>query len=270
METGAITEYIDVAQLVLYVFWAFFFGLIVYLRREDRREGYPLENEKGPGADPGFLFVPRPKTFVPLHGDHVVSKPDGARDTRSLAAHPAAPWPGAPLVPEGDPMQAGVGPGAWAERADVPDLTVDGAPKIVPLRAAPGFGVEARDPDPRGMTVYGCDGVAGGVVRDLWLDRADVMFRYLEVEVAAEVGAGAAAEAGGEQPLRSILLPVNFAQVDGARRRVRVLAVKGEHFAGAPVRRESDQVTLLEEERAVAYFGAGFLYADRARQEPLL
>jgi photosynthetic reaction center H subunit len=40
--TGAITGYVDVAQLALYAFWAFFFGLILYLRREDRREGYPL------------------------------------------------------------------------------------------------------------------------------------------------------------------------------------------------------------------------------------
>ncbi len=258
METGAITEYVDVAQLVLYAFWLFFFGLIVYLRREDRREGYPLENERGPGPHPGFLFVPEPKTFVSLHGGRVTAKPDGARDTRALAAHPATPWPGAPLLPDGDPMQAGVGPGAWAERADEPDLTVDGAPKILPLRVATEFGVEPHDPDPRGMTVYGCDAVSGGTVQDLWVDRADMMFRYLEVE------------AGTPEAPHSVLLPINFAQIDGARRRVRVVAVKGEHFAGAPVRRQADQVTLLEEERAVAYFGAGLLYADAARQEPLL
>ena len=30
MQTGAITPYIDVAQLVLYMFWSFFFGLIYY------------------------------------------------------------------------------------------------------------------------------------------------------------------------------------------------------------------------------------------------
>ena len=29
MGTGAITQYIDVAQIVLYLFWAFFAGLIV-------------------------------------------------------------------------------------------------------------------------------------------------------------------------------------------------------------------------------------------------
>ena len=45
MTTGAITGYIDVAQLVLYVFWIFFIGLVIYLRREDKREGYPLEAE---------------------------------------------------------------------------------------------------------------------------------------------------------------------------------------------------------------------------------
>ena len=28
MDTGAITQYVDVAQLVLYAFWIFFFGLI--------------------------------------------------------------------------------------------------------------------------------------------------------------------------------------------------------------------------------------------------
>jgi photosynthetic reaction center H subunit len=42
METGAITSYIDVAQVVLYAFWIFFAGLIYYLHQEDKREGYPL------------------------------------------------------------------------------------------------------------------------------------------------------------------------------------------------------------------------------------
>ena len=33
MGTGAITQYVDVAQIVLYMFWAFFAGLIYYLVR---------------------------------------------------------------------------------------------------------------------------------------------------------------------------------------------------------------------------------------------
>ncbi|MBT5489522.1 MAG: photosynthetic reaction center subunit H, partial [Halieaceae bacterium] len=31
MGTGAITEYMDLAQLALYVFWIFFFSLVIYL-----------------------------------------------------------------------------------------------------------------------------------------------------------------------------------------------------------------------------------------------
>ena len=38
MPTGAITSEIDVAQVVLYAFWFFFAGLIIYLRKEDKRE----------------------------------------------------------------------------------------------------------------------------------------------------------------------------------------------------------------------------------------
>ena len=39
MGTGAITQYIDVAQLVLYVFWIFFAGLIYYLRARGQARG---------------------------------------------------------------------------------------------------------------------------------------------------------------------------------------------------------------------------------------
>ena len=68
MGTGAITSYIDVAQLALYAFWIFFAGLIVYLRREDKREGYPLESDRSGGRIKvqGFPAVPAPKTFT-LH-----------------------------------------------------------------------------------------------------------------------------------------------------------------------------------------------------------
>ena len=37
MGTGAITQYVDVAKLVLYAFWIFFFGLIYYLIRDNHR-----------------------------------------------------------------------------------------------------------------------------------------------------------------------------------------------------------------------------------------
>src|ERR1700755_1464410 len=50
-----LTAYMDVAQVVLYGFWIFFAGLIFYLRREDKREGYPLQYE-GAGPRSGGWF----------------------------------------------------------------------------------------------------------------------------------------------------------------------------------------------------------------------
>jgi len=69
MPKGAITGYIDVAQIVLYAFWIFFAGLILYLRREDKREGYPLESERSSRVKvQGFPPMPSPKTFLLPHG----------------------------------------------------------------------------------------------------------------------------------------------------------------------------------------------------------
>ena len=41
---GNITGYVDLAQILLYVFWIFFAGLIYYLVQEGHREGYPMES----------------------------------------------------------------------------------------------------------------------------------------------------------------------------------------------------------------------------------
>ena len=46
MPSAAITGYIDVAQVVLYMFWVFFAGLVYYLHRENKREGYPLDSDR--------------------------------------------------------------------------------------------------------------------------------------------------------------------------------------------------------------------------------
>jgi photosynthetic reaction center H subunit len=261
MSTGAINSYIDVAQVVLYAFWAFFFGLIYYLRREDKREGYPLESdwtERSPRMlAQGFPEMPDPKVFRLANGA-TVEAPRAWTETRELRATPAGGWPGAPLVPTGDPMLDGVGPAAYAERADVPDTTVEGLPRIVPLRVAAGFAIESRDPDPRGMDVVGADGAVGGTVRDIWVDRAEMIIRYLEVEVPTGTGN------------RSVLLPMNYARVDGRRRRVNVVSILADQFAQVPALKSSEQVTLLEEDKIVAYYAGGYLYATPARQEPLL
>ena len=249
MNQGAITSTIDIAQVTLYLFWIFFAGLIFYLRREDKREGYPLEDADAlaRGVREGFPSRPDPKTFVLPHGGTRV-RPEAS------TPRPRAPWQRETLEPNGNPLLAGVGPGSWADRPDEPDLTLEGQPKIVPLRADPTYSLNARDPDPRGKNVIGADGEVGGKVTDIWVDRSERLFRYLEVEVK-----------GG----RRVLLPINFSKVTD-RGTVQVRSILGGQFADVPGLRAPDQVTMLEEEKIVAYFGAGTLYATPSRMEPLL
>lgn len=261
MQTGAITLYIDVAQLVLYAFWIFFAGLIIYLRGEDKREGYPLESDRSDRAPRvqvvGFPGLPSPKTFALAHGG-VSVVPNGRFDRREVRAAPVAPYPGAPLEPTGDPMLDGVGPASYAERADVPDLTLDGRPKIVPLRVATDHWIETRDPDPRGMAVVGADGLVAGKVTDVWVDRSEVVARYYEVEVTT----GAAK--------RSVLLPVNFTRVNTWSGQITVKSILASHFAKVPGIQAPDSITLLEEDRICGYYGGGTLYAEPSRAEPFL
>jgi photosynthetic reaction center H subunit len=262
MEVGGITGYIDVAQIVLYVFWAFFAGLIFYLRREDRREGYPLLSEvSGRAEDHGVIWMPSPKTFKLADGRTVVA-PTGKGDTRTLKLEPVEPWSGAPLRATGNPMLDGVGPASYAERADVPDVTYEGHARIVPLRGAPGFVIEPRDPDPRGMRVIGCDRNVAGVVTDAWVDRSEYILRYLEV--ALEGGGSAGSDA------RTVLLPINFCIFDKTRRIVEVSAITANQFKDVPALKAGDRVTLLEEDRICGYYGGGTLFATPQRQEALL
>jgi photosynthetic reaction center H subunit len=259
----------DVTSLVLTAFVMFFIGLIFYLRREDRREGYPLEDDvtgrlEGKG---GLLFAATPKTFLMGHGSGT-TKPNDVRDTRELAAIRTAKSPGSPLEPTGDPMQAGVGPGAYAQRSRAPDPMLHGGPKIVPLRAAPGYFIPKGEADPRGMTVLGADRLPAGVVSDVWVDKAEYLIRYLEVELGLLQGglSVVGATSGG----RKVLLPMTMAVVNKGKGVVKVDAVLASQFAGAPALASPDQVTVDEEERVCAYYGGGYLYATPMRSEPLL
>ena len=258
---GAITQYIDVAQILLYAFWIFFAGLIIYLRREDKREGYPLESERSPRAPrveiQGFPRRPAVKFFRLAHGG-TAEAPNLARQDREIAAEAMGLWPGAPWQPIGNPMLAGAGPGAYSPRSDTPDLTFEGHLRIVPMRIADDFTIAARDSDPRGMPVRCADGSTAGTVTDLWVDRSEPQIRYLQVQVLAEAG------------MREVLLPIGFARFDLLSRCVRVRAILAGQFAQVPALANPDQVTLLEEDRITAYFGAGTLYATPSRAEPLL
>jgi photosynthetic reaction center H subunit len=257
---GDIVGTIDLTQVVLYVFWVGFAWLILYLIYENHREGYPMVTDDGRPTDAGSMWVPSPKTYLLPHGGSIQVPALDRADNRPINAVPVNAWAGAPLTPVGDPMLAGVGPGAWAERADSPDLTFEGEAKIVPLRIATDFFLAPEDPDPRGMTVLGAEGGVAGIVKDVWVDRSEFIIRFYEIAVG-----GVGATDG-----RAVLLPFNFGVLDGNRRTVSVSAIYSDQFAGVPVVRTTDVITFLEEEKIMAYYGAGLLYADRQRQESLL
>ena len=252
MQVGAITGYVDLAQILLYAFWLFFAGLIYYLVRENHREGYPMESDSLGRAVVTGWPVPSPKTYKLAGGVDLVI-PDPSKQEPPLVARSTGPSPGSPIEPTGDPMLDGVGAGAWANRADVPEMTLEGEPKIIPLRAAQGFAVAKQDADPRGLPVIAGDGKPAGTVRELWLDTSEMMFRYLEVET----GSG-----------KRVMLPVPFARI--RRSAVEVNSIYAHHFASVPGLRHPDQITMLEEEKISAYYGGGTFYADPKRSEPLL
>jgi len=105
------------------------------------------------------------------------------------------------------------------------------------------------------MEVYGADDVLGGVVTDLWVDRAEPQIRYLEVETANA---------------RHVLLPIHYTRFKKVQRRVNVKSILGSQFATVPAHANPDQVTRREEDQIMAYFAGGHLYATAARSEPFI
>jgi photosynthetic reaction center H subunit len=256
MGFGAFTHYIDIPQVVLYGFWIFFAGLIYYLRREDKREGYPLESDRSRVIRvEGFPRVPAPKTFK-LPGGRSYQAPPGTPERREIRAAATQPWNGSPLQPTGNPMLDAVGPASYCEREERPDVTIDGEPLIVPMRVARDFSVAPEDPDPRGMPVIAADRRKAGTVKDIWVDRAEPQIRYLEVAVE---GSG-----------RQALLPIGFARINKSRGRVEVVAILSSQFADVPALANPDLVTLREEDRISGYFAGGHLYAEPSRMGPIV
>ena len=196
--------------------------------------------------------IPEPKTFL-LEGGRSVTVPDLTRKEPAYNAVASHPSSGSPIEPRGDAMTAAVGAGAYSNREDVPERTTHGVPLIQPLRIASDFSVAPQDVDPRGLPVLGGDGKQGGTVKDIWIDSAEMMFRYLEVEIT-----------GG----KTVLLPITFSLI--RRNQVEVHAIYARHFAAVPALKNPDQVTKLEEEKITAYYGGGTLYADVKRSEPLI
>jgi photosynthetic reaction center H subunit len=245
---------LDVAELTFYLFFLFFIGLVWYLNRESRREGYPLENDLTGkvGDDIARLDYSDKKRFQLPHGMGIYVPEDVPRDAMPANVLPRL-WSGEPLDVTGEPLGSGVGPGGYAMRADRPDVDMFGRPRIVPMAHDDHINVVKGDIDPRGLPVIGLDGAVAGTVRDLWVDRAEHVLRYLDVALTN----------GG-----TATLPMPMVRV--SRKGVVTDSVTAAQFAGCPQLKSPTQITLLEEEKVSAYFGAGYLWATPERSEPLV
>ncbi|AEI96422.1 MULTISPECIES: photosynthetic reaction center subunit H [Roseobacter] len=254
--TAAFFGEFDLASLSLWLFYIFFAGLIIYIQRENMREGYPLEDDEGnPSSNPSMWPIPSDKTFKLPHGRGDVTVPSGQTPERAdIALKRTGPGNGFPLEPTGDPMLDGVGPASWAPRRDAPELDGHGHPKIVPMSAAEGFIVSAGR-DPRGLPVMSGDKEIVGKITDMWIDEPEQLVRFLEFELEGKWGSG------------TRLVPMTFANIKSNS--VNIAALYGEHFANVPTVASARQITLLEEDKIAGYYGGGKLYAGN-RQEPKL
>jgi len=270
MSGTELTSHYDAALVALWAFWLAFFALVFYLQREGRREGYPLIMEPtGRVDDPGAPFMPDPKTYKLPHGQGEHTAPNYEADGRDLNMTSTARWPGSPVEADGDPLKDGIGPASWAERMDKPELNHEGHAKIVPMRLEPDFDIRSGDPDPRGMDVMAADQQLVGTVSDVWIDRGEMMIRYLEVELSSDGdGDGAKSGAGGK-----VLVPMTLARVGDYRNAlsgwagvVRVGAIDAEQFQNIPRTKSNDSVTLLEEDKITGYIGGGHFFRKFANQ----
>ncbi|AUX70566.1 photosynthetic reaction center subunit H [Porphyrobacter sp. HT-58-2] len=265
MNAAYIVGTFDVAELAFLLFFGFFIALVFYLNRESRREGYPLEDEDTGKIHPGSLFDAGKKSFQLPHGRGTYVPEDVARDDINVPAVPAFSAAGAALVPTGDPMIDGMGPAAWANRSKYPDLTFDGRPRIVPIAQSHELVVSPQDPQLIGWDVVAADKQVAGKVTDIWVDQAEHLIRYLEIETTSGKKVLApmmVALVHGNSLLGKILPTTNdepeYVEID---------AITAAQFENVPALETAGIITRYEEDRIQAYFGGGYMYATPERSE---
>ncbi len=127
----------------------------------------------------------------------------------------------------------------------MPELTGEGDPKIQPMSGHEHFFVSAGA-IPRGMPVVCNDDNVVGYVADLWIDVPEQLIRYLEIELEANAGGG------------RCLAPIQLVRV--RPRYVDIRTLDTARMAQVPKTASMGQITLLEEEKLVAFYGGGELY----------
>ena len=242
---GVISSQLDIPTIAFWVFVLFFVGLVFWLQRESKREGYPLRASPfTPEQMDGFPPPPaQPRTYI-LNEGGTTQAPHYYPQVPFHAA-PVHRFDGTPLTPLGNPLLAGIGPGSWVRKRNEPALTERGDLLLQPLRLLPEWSVLRLDADPRGMAVLDWRLNPVGHVSELWIDRGIKIIRFLEVELDASLGA------------KHVLVPIFHTDIREAPRRVRVTALWAHQFIDIPMPATPDLITGQEEERLNAYFTAG-------------
>lgn len=258
----------DVAELTFLLFFVFFIALVFYLNRESRREGYPLEEEENGRILPNSLFDGEKKAFQLPHGRGTYIPEDVPRDDLTVAGVQGFRAAGAPYVPTGNAMKDGMGPAAWANRAKYPDLTFDGRPRIVPIAQSHDLVIADNDPKLIGWPVMAADKKTVGTVTDIWVDQAEHLIRYIEVETTTgkKVLAPMMVASVHGNSLLAALLPTTSDEPEY----VEIDAITAAQFEDVPELETPGLITRYEEDRIQAYFGGGYMYATPERAEPWL
>lgn len=250
-----VTQHIDVPEAAVAIFFILFLGLIYHLRQADKREGYPMQASPfDPTPLQGFPVPPDPMVYKLNEGGTTVA-PHNYK-LAPMHARPLHRFDGTPLVPVGNPLLAGIGPGAWVQRRDEPMRTENGEPVLQPLRLLPEWSVEAGDADPRGMAVFDWRWHEVGVVADIWIDQAIQILRLLEVELRPGLGIG------------RVLVPIYHATIHEKAREIHIESLRAHQFAELPMPAAPDRITAQEDERLNAYYAAGRFYRDSTLTDP--
>ena len=266
MNAAYIVGTFDVAELAFLLFLGFFVALVFYLNRESRREGYPLEDEETGRIHPGSLFDGDKKRFALPNGRGTYVPEDVARDNVNVAGVQAFRAAGAPWVPTGNAMKDGMGPAAFANRAKYPDLTFDGRPRIVPIAQSHELIVSPQDPQLIGYPVVAADKQTAGRVTDIWVDQAEHLIRYLEIETTSGrkvLAPMMVAVVHGNSLLGKVLPTTNHDEA----KYVEIDAITAAQFEDVPALDTAGVITRYEEDRIQAYFGGGYMYATPERSE---
>ena len=241
-----LTQHIDLPQILFWAFALAFVYLCYELRKNDKREGYPMK------ASPfskrhleGFPLRDEPQTYLLNEGGETQAPHNYPQAQTS--SRPLYPFDGTPLVPVGNPLLAGIGPGAWVMRNAAPMRVENGDLLLQPMRLLPEWTIGKADADPRGMRVFDWRWNEVGVVRDMWIDQGIKIIRFLEVEVAAGIR----------------LVPIYHTAINEKAREVRVTALSAFQFDEIPRQANPDVLDAREDERLNAYFAAGNFFRGR-------